>query len=331
MTRALLVVLLVLGLAASCVSPQDNPTNLHDLRVLSVQLEPSEVLIPGCSAQLIAVAAAGALDGGNVEVPPELQQLLIQYAATPVQYSALIYDTDGGTRPLRYRISACNSRVDRTCSDGGMNIDLKTGTTHGGVYTTTLVPGAQIFDNGTPLLFEVVLADTYKGLGGVRVPLNLELVSDDTGERLFVQKLMVYTCQFFPEMKQNITPELPGMTWNGEAWAEDEVKQWQGRDEVTFLPDDFTALQEAYTVPSLFLQPVNLVESWKVTWMTTGGTMASYETGGTDLGGQTERHKNKWKPPQSDSATEQDIDFYFVVRDGRGGQSWLIRHAHWKP
>lgn len=330
MTRAFLVLLIVLGLAAACVTPQDNPTNLHDLRVLAVRLEPPEVLIPGCSASLIAGAAAGAADGGEVQVPPELQQLLFQYAATPISYSALIYDTDGGTRRLRYRLSTCNSRTDRTCTDGGMNIDLKTGTTHGGVYSTTIVPGAQIFDDGTPLLFEVILADTYKGLGGVRVPLNLELVSEDTGEHLFVQKLMVYTCQFFPQMTQNVTPVMPGVTWNGEAWAEDEVKQWQGRDEVTLLPDDFSAFEEAYTVPSLFLQPINLVETWKVTWMTTGGTMSSFETGGTDLGGTSERHKNKWKPPQNDDL-ERDIDFYFVVRDGRGGQSWLTRHAHWKP
>jgi hypothetical protein len=298
--------------------------------VLAVELEPPEVLIPGCNASLIAGAAAGALDGGDIQVPPELQQLLIQYAATPISYSALIYDTDGGTRPLRYKLFACSSRTDRTCADGGSRIELAEGNTHGGVYNRTIVPGAQVFDDGTPLLFEVILNDTYKGLGGVRVPLNLELVSDDTGEHLFVQKLMVYTCQFFPQMKQNVTPVMPGMTWKGDAWGENEVKQVSGRDEVNLLPEDFTSLQEAYTVPSLFLQPTNLVETWKVTWMATAGTMSSYETGGTGFDGQDARHANKWKPPQNDN-TERDVDFYFVVRDGRGGQSWLIRHAHWKP
>lgn len=329
MRRALLLLSVVLVIAA-CVTPQDNPTNLHDLRVLSVRLEPPEVLIPGCTAELITGAAAGALDGGDVQVPPELQALLIQYAATPIQYSVLIYDTDGGTRPLRYKLSACSSRTDRTCNDGGHNIDLESGVTHGGVMTTTIIPGAQIFDDGTPLLFEVITEDTFKGLGGVRVPLNLELVSPETGEHLFVQKLMVYNCQFFPQMQQNVTPIVPGMTWNGEPWAEDEVKQWRGRDEVVLLPEDFKALEEKYVVPSLFLQPTNLQETWKLNWMTTGGTMASFETGGTGLDGQDERHRNKWKPPQNDDL-ERDIDFYFVVRDGRGGQSWLTRHAHWKP
>ncbi len=113
MKRALAIIVMVLGVSG-CVTPEDNPTNLHDLRVLAVELEPPEVLIPGCNAALIAGAAAGALDGGDIQVPPELQALLIQYAAKPISYSALIYDNDGGTRPLHYKLFACSSRTDRT-------------------------------------------------------------------------------------------------------------------------------------------------------------------------------------------------------------------------
>ena len=162
------------------------------------------------------------------------------------------------------------------------------------------------------------------------MPVVLELSASDTHEKIYAQKLMVYTCQFFPEMKQNLTPVLPGLKFDGDPWPEGDVKKVKGKQEFPMVPEDFTALEETYVVPSLELKPVNLTESWKVTWLTTSGTMSPYNTGGTDLAGQTSRHNAKWRPDQT--ATEaQDVDFYFVVRDGRGGSSWLRRSVRWEP
>ena len=63
---------------------------------------------------------------------------------------------------------------------------------------------------------------------------------------------------------------------------------------------------------------------------TTSGTMSPYETGGTNLGGQVSKSTFKWMPDAV--ATEPlDVTFYFVVRDGRGGESWLTRQLHWSP
>lgn len=313
-----------------CVQPEDNPTNVHDLRVLGVNLEPSEVLMPGCDARLIAAAAAGAADGGTVMLPPQLQQLLLQYAATEVQYTALIADPAGQGRSLRYRLSACANRADRDCNDEGDFVDLDTGETTGGELVKRMRPGATLLNDGSPLLVEVVNFDTFKGLGGIRLPISLELSAPDTGEKVYVQKLMVYTCQFFPTMRQNVTPVLPGIKWNGESWPEGEVKQWSGKDEVPLEPEDFSALQEDYVVPSLMLQPVQLTESWKVTWTTTSGTMSSYTTGGVDVVGEASRHNSRWMPDQK--ATEPtDVNFWFIVRDGRGGMTWLQRQARWTP
>lgn len=315
-----------------CVQPEDNPTNVHDLRVLGVRLEPPEVMMAGCDARLIAAAAAGAADGGQVMLPPQLLALLLQYANTQITYTALIADPAGQGRPLQYRLAACANRADRDCNDEGDFVDLESGETVGGEFTTTMRPGGKILDDpeATPLLFEVIDFDTFKGLGGIRLPLTLELTAPDTGEKIYVQKLMVYTCQFFPSMKQNVTPELPGVTWNGEPWAEGEVKQWQGKEEVSLEPQDFSTLQEEYVVPSLMLTPVNLTEAWKVTWTTTSGTMTPYQTGGVDVVGEEGRHNTKWMPDQK--ATEPaDVTFWFIVRDGRGGMSWLKRQAHWEP
>ena len=180
------------------------------------------------------------------------------------------------------------------------------------------------------LRFAVCYWHTFKGLGGVRVPVVLELSAPDTGEKIYAQKLMVYTCQFFPTMKQNVTPVLPGITYNGDPWPENEVMTVTGRTEIPVAPVDFSALQEDYVVPSLELKPVKLTEAWKLTSMTTSGTMSSYELGGTDLAGTTERYANKWKPDQK-SLEPKDVDFWFVVRDGRGGNSWTKRTIHWSP
>ena len=46
--------------AAACVAAQDNPTTVHDLRVLGMRLEPPEVLMTGCNVQLLLGLAGAA-------------------------------------------------------------------------------------------------------------------------------------------------------------------------------------------------------------------------------------------------------------------------------
>ncbi len=316
----------------ACVTPQDNPTNVHDLRVLGMRMEPPEVLMRGCNVNLLLGAAAGAGDGGTIMLPPQFQALLALYASTPVDFTALIADPTGAGRSLDYRLLACANRGDRDCNNDGDYVELESGTTTGGELKLNVSPGIQFLDDGlaTPLLLEVINQDTFKGLGGIRVPVVLELSAADTGEKIFAQKLMVYTCQFFPTMKQNVTPVLPGLTFDGDPWPEGDVKKVKGKQELPFVAVNFTDLEEDYVVPSLELKPVALKESWKVSWMTTSGTMSTYNSGGTGFDGETERHFSSWRPDPVDDA-EKDVDFFFVVRDGRGGNSWTKRSVRWIP
>ena len=324
-------VLLLAVVMSACVAEMDDPTQVKDLRVLGMRLEPPEILMAGCDVRALLAAVQSSSDGGTVMVPPQLQQLLATYASAPLKFTALVADPAGNGRQLKYRLRACSKRSDKQCDNDGEYVDLASGTMTGGEVTATIRPGIQFLDDGQPLLLDVISDDTFKGLGGVRVPIVLEVSAADTGEQIYANKLMVYTCQFFPEMTQNVTPILPGITWaDAGVWAEDEVKEWSGRDEVKLLPIDFIPLEEAYVVPSLLLTPVNLVEAWKVTWMTTSGTMSSYNTGGTDFVGVEGLHNNAWKPSQT-SNDPQDVTIYFVVRDGRGGNSWMTRHVRWTP
>ncbi|GMU59597.1 MAG: hypothetical protein AMXMBFR34_13600 [Myxococcaceae bacterium] len=320
---------LVVSLASlGCVQPEDNPTTVKDLRVLGIQFETPEVLIDECNLGLLGSLAA--TDGGAIVIPSELLEKLAAAASRPLTMTSLIEDPAGNGRPLKYRVVACANQSDRRCTNEGDFLELARGETSAGELAVTVAPGALLLPDGTPLLQEVIAQDLFKGLGGFRVPVLLDVQTLDGREHIYAQKLMVYMCRFFPEMQENVTPVLPGLTVAAVPWPEDEVKEFTGTQEVELEPKDFSALQEPYLMPSFQLSPVSLKEAWKVSWYTTMGTFGSHNTGGVDLGGQSGRHRNQWQPDTTATAA-QDVTLTFVVRDGRGGESWIKRKIHWTP
>ena len=336
--RSPLAALLAAALAlAGCGLNRPDPTTVQDLRVLGMSLAPPDLLIPQCDPGLIVGLAAAAADGGLPSLDPALVARLLLVAARPIRLTTLIADPAGEGRPLNYRLLGCSATSDRDCNAEGQYVELTRGTTGPGELSLVIAPALQILpdDAGTPLLLSVVQHDTFKGLGGIRVPLVLDLQTADAGEHIYAQKLMVYTCQFFPSQQANVTPVLPGLTWQGgadagvEDWPEGQVRTWRGTGEVTLRPVDFSALEERYVVPSLTLSPVQLQESWKLNWLTTSGTMESYQTGGTNQAGITSRHRNAWRPDPKGVAGR--VTFWVVARDGRGGESWISRQVDWSP
>lgn len=342
--------LILLGLVATCafvgcVTAEDQPTTVRDLRVLGMRFEPPEVMIPGCNAQVLLGSVMNFDGGTQVGIPPAVAFAFFAAASTPLEFTALVADPAGNGRQLDYRLLGCANRGDRECDNEGDYVEISSGqTTAGELKISGVALGTKVLDDGTTdggfpladggqgslLMFEVIQQDTFKGLGGIRIPVVLELSAADTGEKIYAQKLMVYTCQFFPQMKQNVTPVLPGVVFNKVTWREDEVIEVHGKTDWELTVEDFAPLQENYLVPSLQLQPVALTEAWKVTWMTTSGTMSPYNTGGIDFAGETGRQISKWRPDQR-STEPADVTMYFVVRDGRGGNSWLTRRLKWWP
>lgn len=325
--RAIVAVALAVLLGA-CVEQEDNPTNVKDLRVLAIRFETPEVLINECNVGLLAGLAS--TDGGAITIPPALLQRLAVAASRPLTMTSLIEDPAGNGRALKYRVVACANQGDAQCDNEGDFLELARGETTAGELSVTVAPGALLLPDGTALLQEVITQDLYKGLGGFRVPVVLDVSTLDGSERVYAKKLMVYMCRFFPDMQENVTPVLPGVTVDGEPWPEAEVREFRGTDEVKLAPADFAALEEPYVMPSLQLAPVSLQESWKVSWYTTLGTMGSHNTGGTDFAGEVGRHQNSWRPDPS-ATTAQDVTLTFVVRDGRGGTSWTKRRLRWTP
>ena len=294
--------------ASACLGPQEDPTSIKDLRVIGMAFEPAELQAPTCRLDATSTAFT---------------------FARPVTLRALIVDP-GQSRTFDYELKACASTGDRKCENDNDYTVIKVGQTKAGEFVDTFQLGAQFLPDGTALLQETADQDRYQGLGGIRVPVVLHLKPTD-GEELYAQKLMIYSCRLFPQMKSNVQPVLQGMTIDEAEWSDGAVPELSGKTEgFKLLPVDFTSLQEDYTVPSLSLMPIQLTESWKVSWYTSSGTFGSLDTGGTDFSGGSATHKNTWKPDTR--VTERTlVDFWFVVRDGRGGSSWLHRQAYWSP
>lgn len=300
--RAVAAVLLVV---CACVGPEDNPTTVRDLRVLGASFTPPELLAPTCDQSAASLAAW----------------------ASEVTFAALIADPQGQGRPIAYELFACANLSDRRCANADDRVRFAEGETSPGELSLALRPGLAMLPDGKPLLQEVLDQDAYKGLGGLRVPFVLHLKAGD--EEIYAQKLMVFDCRFFPEMEANEQPVLPGLLLDGEPWPEDERPVLEGRAEATIEPLDFSEREEAYLVRSFELKRVHLVERWKISWYATLGFVSPGQTGGTDLGGHDSRHRVVWRAPEG--AGEQEVTFYAVVRDGRGGEFWLERRALFKP
>lgn len=325
MRRALVFIAL-----AGCLGPQDDPSQVHDLRVIAASFSPPEIMAPSCAGLL----GGSLLDAG-------LPNLLTFAAfAQPIQMSWLVLDPQ--QRDISYTLRACTSQGDLECDDDGGWVPLTEGSFKPGRFDYTAPLGAQFltgsfFDGGQPLLFEVVNRDTFKGLGGIRVPVVLHVTAGE--EQVFAQKLMVYSCKLFDDQKQNVQPVIPGVTVNGADWPESldggpTVTIKLGEDDITMVPNDFGALEEDYVVPSYELKAVHLHESWKFSWHASLGRFSPTTSGGTDFSGMLSKPKSDWLPRIDGGTaglTEQDVDFWIVVRDGRGGESWLERKAHFVP
>jgi hypothetical protein len=308
-----LLLLPVLFLLVRCVGPTDDSTQVHDLRVLAATFDPPEIMSPDCTNQ----------------------QITTFFFLQPIKMKFLIADPKGDGRDIDYTVSACANVNDHKCEDEGDFATLDAGTTQAGEFNFKATLATIILDpdggSPTPLLQETISQDLYKGLGGVRVPVNLHLTAGD--EQVYAQKLMVYSCKFFADQKANVNPVLPGMNLDGQPWDEGVTRTLSGNAPFVMEPPDFSDREEDYIVPSFSLDPINLHEAWKISWHATLGKFSSTETGGVDFSGEGEKHRNEWAPRTEDviAGQEQDVTFTFVARDGRGGIGWIQRTAHWIP
>jgi hypothetical protein len=317
-------------IGTACLDPQDNPTTVKDLRVLGIAFEPPEIMARSCDVRSLP---------------------LIALTLPPVEARLLVIDPQG--RPIAYELSACANQGDVTCTNPGERVDLacsrslrSPGCGEDLISGETRLPPIQLATAATDKGFLLPLVQAqapYAGIGGLRVPVVLH-VRVPRGEELpdeevFAQKLMVYNCPWVPGMTTNVTPKVPGLMLQGEPWLEGgELRELEGAGPFKIEPEKFTDLEEEYVVPSLAaspaeMKPIKLVESWKLAWHADYGTFSQAETGGVVFGSESGIHKVEWRPPNAarELTEPKVVSFYVVVRDGRGGESWLLRQARYRP
>ncbi len=295
---------LLLG-ATACVDVEDQPSRVQDFRVLGVATEPPELMASAC----------------------EITTQTLDELSEEVTYRTLLVDPKGEGRPIQYTLWACADTEDRRCENTANRVLLSEGSTVAGELAINVRPGASTLAEDVPLLQRVQELDPYRGLGGLRMPLVLRVQAGD--EVVYAQKLMVFWCPAVEGMQVNVQPRIPGLRVDDVAWPEDAPLELRGPGPFVVTSEDVTALQETYVVPGLRLEAVTLRESWEMSWHTTLGEFAPQETGGSTFGGQEGRHRTEWEPPSG--AEAQEVTFWVVVRDGRGGSSWVVRRALWSP
>ncbi|SEL06189.1 hypothetical protein SAMN05444354_103431 [Stigmatella aurantiaca] len=292
--------------AVGCVDVEDKPSRVHDFRVLGLATERPELMAPTCEDTPAARAAF----------------------AEEVTFRALLVDPVGEGRAIHYTLWACADPEDETCEEAADRVPLTEGSTNERELALRVRLGDLTVADGTRLLERVREKDPYKGFGGLRMPLVLHARAGE--EEVYAQKLMVFNCPRVPGMVANVLPVLPGLLMEEAAWAADAVPELKGRGPFVVKVADLAGLQEDYVVPGLRQESVALREAWRVSWHTTLGEFTPEETGGMGLGDAPGRHRTEWEPPE-EADTAQDVRFWAVVRDGRGGESWVSRRAHWSP
>ncbi|MCY0998765.1 hypothetical protein OWM54_16620 [Myxococcus sp. MISCRS1] len=299
------LLLMALG-AVACVDPDDHSSHVRDLRVLGIAVERPELMAPTC------------------EPTAEALEVLTEQ----VSYRALLVDPAGQGRSIAYTLTACADPEDSLCEDASKRVELARGTTTAGELVLPIRPGASQLADGTLLLDAVREADPYQGFGGLRMPLVLHVTAGEEG--VYAQKLMVFTCPLVPGMAPNQQPRLQGLTLDDAAWDAEALPELQGQGPFVVRANDISALEESYVVPGFRKEAVQLKESWAITWHATLGKFSVEETESVEFNGQPGRHRTEWEPPEKDGVA-QEVTFWAVVRDGRGGSSWLVRRARWTP
>jgi hypothetical protein len=329
----------LLGLIAACLGclgPLDNDTVVHDLRILGISMNPPEVqyrthgdggLFGFCT-----------VDTENIATSQD------------IALSALVGDPAGGGRSLHYSFWGCPQTYSGICPDGG-GYFLGAGDGPAPELTATW-PLAQMaiteFEQSCPPdqacpATPLITAFGTDPLGlcrfGIEFQVELEVDAPD-GEVVYGSSLMVFTpvpddyptdpsvCPPGPPPMQN--PMLAAFTLDGTALPLDSSPQVSASVSHTLRPIEPSNGPQPYCVPTFTGGWASLTETWLFSAVTDVGQFNREQVGGagsvlSDQTGPSTDLDFTWTFP--DGGPGLTADLYEITRNGRGGTSWIIRHA----
>lgn len=290
----------------------DSPDDVKDLRMLAVRAEPPDQIL----------------------IPASLQAVPGVSSTLPIDVTTLIADPNGNGRSIAYTLSTCarlntDNRNCTTASVGYAAVSQGVTQASGG-YTELSLP----FVPSDDLLLQALTNDPYHGTQGLWLPVQLELTAGQ--DHVVGTKLLVYTLPpasgiYVP----NANPNLAGVSVGDKDWtpAAPFVFSASGvpKDGYIINPVFNRADEQSYAQPTFEGGANPAQEAWLVDYFNTWGGMTPTTAGGASptAASQALVPASAFKPP-ADAQLGPGL-FWFVVRDGRGGASWLVRSAQLLP
>jgi hypothetical protein len=284
--RPVIFLLLAAGaLAQACTPSFAAPSDVSDLRVLAVQAEPPE-------AQFDAQ--------GNVQ---------------DVQVRVLAADPGrGGIASMDATLCA---PTDSGRCDTGPSLPLPRTTRTGGTEFATTVSGALL----SPLLAYALESDKLKGLGGIRVQFSIAVRDGDPNEPATAGKTLLYSPS---GGVPNQNPLLAGINLTRAGVPSGTLAPGQTLElplgvEIGMRPVLADGAQEEYDTIDLQGKPIHLKEQAHYAFFVTPGAEVDRDTADEPLDGVAPSDGLS----RVDSFNRGTGTLWVVVRDGRGGESWL--------
>lgn len=289
-----LFVLLAL-LATACDTGFEKPSIVRDLRVLAIASDPAEVV---------------------VNVTTDLEAIVLP----PVHLTALIGTPNPG--PVAYTMTACPITDTRRCDD---ETAPRLRFAEGAVEDANATPPIGTLEVDATLLRAALEADSYHGLGGIPVVIELAVTAGD--ETVYASKRIVYAPRIPATRAANQNPTFT-LTTRRPAQAPEEAVPWLGElvvapsEELVLEPVEPMGVREPYVVPTLDGGERMFTENLRYAWLATMGNFSDEETGGAiDLFGNIPLLRTRWTAP----AEPGTVRLWIVQRDERGGTYWTER------
>jgi hypothetical protein len=275
--------LLLLAALAACTPDFAAASDVFDLRVLAIRAEPPEAQFD--------------LDAGTVD---------------PVHVTVLAVDPPRKDNFATMVSELCGQTDSRRC---GGEFPLGTQTRQGGeTFSLDIVLPSGALDAG-------VAADALAGLGGIRVQLSVAIDDGDPHGTLWASKTIVYSPKGKPP---NHNPLLTGvhLTRNGDdagTLAPGDALKLTPGVEIGLRPLLAPDAREEYDTTDLRGNTVHLKEQPAYSFFVTAGAEMDRDSADEPADGVA--------PPDGlariDAFNGASGTLWIVVRDGRGGESWV--------
>jgi hypothetical protein len=326
--------LLLVGAAAgtACAADFEPPSIVVDLRILAIQADPPEVIIPDIDDDQ-------AIDAELLDMLPR------------VQICALVADP-ARSRGLRWEMTACAPTNSLRCDQprepffavAAGSVPDPEEADQAVSLCATLPPSPTLFE----IVRQAVTNDPLAGFANVPVQIEVFILPERAGvdQAVYGSKRVIAGFPIPEDRRANANPRIREVRArrgaNDPQNADQPVAtsscrpdrsgalQVRSGEPISFVPVATEDAQEVYQVPTFDGGTRTFTETLSYAWFATAGTWSAEETGGPpDLVGNQPHLASQWTAPTVESDTL--VDLWVVQRDERGGLSWSTMCAAVAP